>query len=57
MKSNLPAKIKNFDKFIELLNRSNENPENLGYIHDMMALDGFNEWYDWMKKHRPNDLP
>lgn len=49
--------IPNFTKLNELLEKSDKDPENLGFIQDMMALEGFNEWHDWMKKHRPNDLP
>jgi len=55
--SSFPAHIKNFEKLNELLKKSDEDPENLGYIYEMMALEGYEEWHTWMKKHRPDELP
>ena len=52
-----PVDIKNFEKFIELLKKSDKDPENIGYIYDMMALEGYEEWLNWMKEHRPDELP
>mgnify|MGYP005990392441 FL=1 len=49
--------IPNFDKLCELLKKSDQDPENLGYIYEMMALEGYDEWHEWMKLNRPNELP
>ena len=49
--------IPNFDKLCELLKKSDQNPENLGYIHEMMELDGYEEWREWMILNRPDQLP
>lgn len=52
-----PSDIPNFDSLCELLKKSDRDPENIGYIYEMMALDGYEEWLEWMKEHRPNELP
>lgn len=52
-----PEEITNFDKLCELLKKSDQSPENLGYIYEMMGLDGYDEWLTWMQKHRPGELP
>ncbi|ARU00170.1 hypothetical protein [Yoonia vestfoldensis] len=49
--------IPNFDKLCELLKKSNQDPENLGYIYEMMALEGYEAWHEWMKVNRPDELP
>ena len=49
--------IPNFDKLCELLKKSDQDPENLGYIYEMMALEGYDEWHEWMKLNRPDELP
>lgn len=49
--------IPNFDHLCALLKKSDQDPENLGYIYEMMALEGYDEWHEWMKLNRPNELP
>jgi hypothetical protein len=49
--------IPNFDKLCELLKKSDQNPENLGYIYEMMELEGYEEWREWMRSNRPDELP
>ena len=52
-KNNIP----NFDWFCEMLRKSDQDPENLGYIHEMMAKKDYILWYDWMVKYNPSALP
>jgi hypothetical protein len=49
--------IPNFDKLCELLKKSDQNPENLGYVYEMMELEGYDEWHEWMLLNRPDELP
>lgn len=52
-----PAEISNFDRLCELLKKSDCDPENIGIIYEMMALEGYEDWLAWMEEHRPDDLP
>ena len=52
-----PEKILNFEKLCELLKKSDQDPENIGYIYEMMAVDGYEEWLEWMHLTRPEELP
>ena len=54
---NSEQEVPNFDKLCELLKKSDQDPENIGYIYEMMACEGYNEWHEWMKLNRPNELP
>ena len=49
--------IPNFHKLCELLKKSDQDPETLGYIYEMIALNGYDEWHEWMKLNRPDELP
>ena len=49
--------IPNFDELCELLKKSDQDPENLGYIYKMMELEGYSEWHEWMQLNRPDELP
>ena len=49
--------IPNFDKLCELLKKSDQNSENLGYIYEMMELEGYDAWHEWMLLNRPDELP
>lgn len=49
--------IPNFTKLNELLEKSDKDPENLGYIYEMMEIEGYEDWLNWMKSHCPEKLP
>lgn len=49
--------IPNFEKLCELIKKSDQDPENLSYIHEMMELEGYNERHAWMLHNRPDELP
>lgn len=52
-KNNIP----NFEWFCDMLKKSDQDPENLGYIHEMMAKEDYILWYNWMIKYNPSALP
>lgn len=49
--------IPNFEQLCALLKKSDQDPENLGYIYEMMALEGYEAWHEWMKVNWPDELP
>jgi len=50
---------KNFDKLCELLEKSKKlSPsESIWIINEMVELDGYEDWLEWMKNNKPKDLP
>jgi hypothetical protein len=51
--------IPNFEILCELFQKfkNSEEVESTSAIQQMLELDGYAEWLDWMEKNHPNELP
>lgn len=51
--------IPNFEILCDLFQKFKnlEEAESTSAIQQMLELDGYAEWLDWMEKNHPNELP
>lgn len=51
--------IPNFEILCDLFQKfkNSEEAESTSAIQQMLELDGYAEWLDWMEKNHPNELP
>lgn len=52
-----PSEIKNFEKLCKLLQKWDQNPDDHFIIHEMLEIEGYDEWLAWMEINRPDELP
>ena len=52
-----PQEIPNFEVLCDLLKEWDKNPDDSSFIQEMLSIEGYEEWLDWMEKNRPDELP
>ncbi len=52
-----PNDIPNFERLSKMMEASDKEPDNLGIIQEMMAIEGYSRWLEWMEENRPEKLP